>query len=402
VTVPRELTRVQVRRLAYRGQHLSGPRTGRSPAALLHLIDDLGCLQLDPISVVARSHQLVVWSRVGRFRPETLRRLQERDRALFEYWAHAASLVPTSDLALHRFRMQRRLDPSTGGIGHRRVADWLHANRQGIAALLAELDARGPLRTEDLRPFALVPWPNGGWSNDPSVAILLEVLSDRGVVCVSRRRGSTRWWDRIERCLPPDAPDDALDESTAVRLAAGRAIRALGAATAVQINHHFTRGCYPHLSTVLAAMVNDGELVTATVAGQRGRWYLHAADADTLDELRPARVTLLSPFDNLICDRNRTQALWDYEFRLEIYTPAAKRRWGYYVLAVLDGDRLVGRIDAATDLDTGELVAKAVHHEPGVTWGPRRQAAVARRFVDLARFIGAAGVADPTGRLGLG
>jgi uncharacterized protein len=401
VTAPLRLTRVQARRLAYRGQRLAGPRPGRTRAELLELVRRLGCLQLDPISVVARSHQLVVWSRVGRFDPVTLQRLQERDRALFEYWAHAASLVPSTDLALHRFRMQRVTEPSRRA-GLRRIQDWLEANSSARRALLGELEANGPLRTQDLRAYALVPWANGGWSDERSVALLLEVLSQQGVVAVSRRDGSTRWWDLIERCLPPDAPTTTLSETEAVRTAALRSVQALGVATPTQINRHFTRNCYPGLPGVLARLVAEGELVPATVEGQRGRWYLHARDADTLAELAPARLSLLSPFDNLICDRARTEDLWDVEFRLEIYTPVAKRRWGYYVLAVLDGDRLVGRIDAATDPARGELVARAVHHDGGRPWGARRRQAVARRFEDLARFIGATGVSDPTGGLGRG
>ncbi len=394
---PIRLSVVQARRLAYRGQRLAGPKVGRTGADLLDLVRQLGCVQLDPISVVARSHQLVVWSRVGRYDQETLRRLQEEDRSLFEYWAHAASLVPTSDLPIHRWTMERSLQSNK--LSHVRVREWLAVNEQVTRDLVARLDEAGPLRTQDLREFALTPWANGGWSDEKNVALLLEVLSHSGRVLVSRREGSTRWWDVGRRCLPPDAPTEVLTGSEAVARSAVRAVRALGVATPTQIKAHFTRGRYPDLPAVLSRLVADEVLVPAIVDGFRGTAYLHADDAASLDDLAPARLTLLSPFDNLICDRSRTEALWDVEFRLEIYTPAAKRRWGYYVLAVLDGDRVVGRIDAALDATTRRLVAKSRHAEPGVKWGAVRTRAVARRFEDLARFVGAAGIEDPTGAL---
>ncbi|MGZ4716672.1 MAG: DNA glycosylase AlkZ-like family protein, partial [Acidimicrobiales bacterium] len=126
---------------------------------------------------------------------------------------------------------------------------------------------------------------------------------------------------------------------------------------------------------------------------------LHADDAATLDDLTPARLTLLSPFDNLICDRDRTEALWGFRYRLEIYTPVAKREYGYYVMPVLEGDRLVGRIDAALDTGTNLLAAKSVHVEPGVRTSTGRTARVRRRFEDLARFVGADGIDDVTGAL---
>ena len=389
------LSRLQARRLAYRGQALAGRRPGRRADDLVALVQRLGCLQLDPISVVARSHQLIVWSRVGRYDTEVLRRLQEEDRALFEYWAHAASLVPTADLAIHRATM----DGSTIDgfkITHARIHDWLRDNEATTSALLHELERNGPLRTQDLGEFAIHPWLNGGWSSDRSVGLLLEVLSHRGVVLVSRREGNTRWWDLAERCLPPDAPTERLTRDEVVTRAALRAVRALGVATAPQIRAHFTRGRYPGLPEVLGRLLVDGELVSARVEGLKATWYVHADDLAQLDALAPARLTLLSPFDNLICDRSRTQALWDVEFRIEIYVPAPKRRWGYYVLAVLDGDRIIGRIDAAVDPTTRRLVAKSVHHEPGVRWSRTRAAAVARRFEGLARFVGAAGIEDPT------
>ena len=150
---------------------------------------------------------------------------------------------------------------------------------------------------------------------------------------------------------------------------------------------------------MLARLVGDDVLVPAVVDGFKGTAYVHADDAATLEDLAPARLTLLSPFDNLICDRSRTEALWGVEFRLEIYTPAAKRRWGYYVLAVLDGDRMVGRIDAGLDPTTRRLVAKSVHPEPGVRWGTVRAQGGGAPLRGPRPVRRCRGVEDPTGAL---
>ena len=394
------LSAVQARRLACRGQQLSGPRPGRDAEALLDLVRQLGCLQIDPISVVAPTQLLVAWSRVGRFDPDTLRRLQDVDHALFEYWAHAASLVPSSDLPIHRHFMVSALTDS--GTRSTRVRDWLEVNDHVRRELLETLATQGPLRTQDLAHLAIRPWANGGWSDNKTISLMLEVLTRTGEVLVARRTGRRRWWDLGARCLPDGALDDSnqgLSEAEVVRQATSRSVRALGVATATQIRRHFTRGRYPGLNDRLREMVAGGELVTATVEGLGGTWYLHVDDAATLDQLDPARLTLLSPFDNLICDRERTEALWGFRYRIEVYTPMAKREYGYYVMPVLDGDRLVGRIDAGTDPRTGLLQAKAVYTEAGVRTSAGRTRRVRARFEDLGRFVGAPGIADVTGAL---
>lgn len=387
-----KLSRSQVRRLALRSQRLAGARPAPDSAGLLELVRALGCVQIDPISVVDRTQHLVVFSRIGAFDRETLRRLQEEERALFEYWAHAASLVLTEDLPIHRCRMQRAF--GDGRSGTNKARDWLTARRRTVREVLAELEERGPLRAQDLRHHTVKPWESGRWTNGKSVAILLEVLSELGEVLVSRREGNTRWWDVGRRCLPPDAPLAALPEEEAVRRAIVRSVRALGAATPTQIKAHFTRGRYPSLENRLAELVADDALVPATVDGLLGVWYVHSADVTSLDDLPIAETTLLSPFDNLVCDRSRTEALWDYRFRIEIYTPPAKREYGYYVLPVLEGERLIGRIDAAADRKRAVLVAKQIHVEPGIRLGRERSRSVRRALERLATFTGCEEVED--------
>ena len=231
------------------------------------------------------------------------------------------------------------------------------------------------------------------------MSLLLEQLSTKGTVLVARRDGTIRWWDVGSRCLPPDVSTEVLPEEEVVRQRHAIAVRARDAATATQISRHFTRGVYPHLADRLAELVAEGVLVPGR--GGRPEGAVVRPRRRPRQGGRPAAAppTLLSPFDNLICDRDRTEALWGFRYRLEVYTPVAKRQYGYYVLPVLDGDRLVGRIDAALDTRRGLLVAKSVHREPGVRRSARRTAAMRRRFEDLARFVGADGIDDPSNGL---
>jgi uncharacterized protein len=201
-----------------------------------------------------------------------------------------------------------------------------------------------------------------------------------------------------ERWLPAWAPTRRPPEREVVRLAAQRSLRALGVATARDIDRHFTASRYPGLPAVLAGLERSGRVERVRLAADGaewpGPWYVHADDLPLLERLEAGdwqpRTTLLSPFDNLIIDRERTQRLFGFHYRMEIYVPRAARRYGYYVLPVLHGDRLVGRVDPAVDRARGRLVVNAVHAQPDApaTAGP----AVAAALEELAAFLGADGV----------
>jgi uncharacterized protein YcaQ len=207
----------------------------------------------------------------------------------------------------------------------------------------------------------------------------------RGEVGISRRDGAQRVWDLMERCLPPDAPREELSDAEITRRAARFAIRALGAARPMHIRKHFTRGRYPGLEDELPKIAER-----IGVEGLGDDWWVLPEDVDALrDGDFSGRTTLLSPFDNLLCDRDRTEALFGFRHRLEIYTPAAKREWGYFVLPVLDGERLVARCDLAVDRKSSRLNVLAVHAEPGLRAGARLPKAIRRELERLAAWRGA-------------
>lgn len=357
---------------------------------------DLAGLQLDPIGVVAPSHMLVLWSRLGRFDPADLEALRWGERRLFEYWTHAAAIVCTEDYPIHSLLMRRY--PSDRYAQSRRLRAWLDANQALRRSILRQLRSGGPLPTGALEDRADTSWRSSGWTAGRNVDRMLDVLWTQGRIMVAGRQGRQRVWDLAERWLPAWAPTRRPPEREVVRLAVQRSLRALGVATARDIDRHFTASRYPGLPAVLAGLERSGRVERLRVAAEGaewpGPWYVHADDLPLLERLeagdwRP-RTTLLSPFDNLIIDRERTQRLFGFHYRMEIYVPKAARRYGYYVLPVLHGDRLVGRVDPVMDRARGRLVVNAVHAEPDAP--AAAGAAVAGALEELAAFLGAGGV----------
>jgi uncharacterized protein len=391
----RTLDLALARRLAVSRQRLGGapPANGQGPEAIMSVAADLGGLQLDPISVVARSHRLVLWSRLGRYAQGDLEGLLWRERRLFEYWTHAAAIVRTEDYPIHSLLMRRY--PSAR---HARMRAWLAENQALRRSILRQLRAGGPLPTRALEDRSQTAWRSSGWTAGRNVDRMLDVLWTQGRIMVAGRQGQQRVWDLTERWLPAWAPTRRPPEREVVRLAAQRSLRALGVATARDIDRHFTAGRYPGLAAVLAGLERAGRVERVRLADDGrelpGPWYVHADDLPLLERLeagdwRP-RTTLLSPFDNLIINRERTERLFGFHYRMESYVPKAARRYGYYVLPVLHGDRLIGRVDPAIDRARGRLVVNAVHAEPdaAAAAGP----AVAAAIGELAAFLGAGGV----------
>ena len=377
------------RRLAVSAQGLDGPAPRRRPTRdeILDVARRLRCLQLDPTSIVARSHLLVVFSRLGAFDQTELERLVYRDKAMFEYWAHEASIVLVEDLPLHRLLMRH------GAFGWRkRMQEWWDVNEEFRAYILDRLRADGPLPLREIEDRAAAPWLSSGWSHQRTVSRMLEFMWVRGRVGIAARDGGQRLWDLMERCLPPDAPQEDVDAEEGTRRAALLALKALGIARPPHIRAHFTRGRYPHLPEVLKQLEADGAIVPAQIDGVKGQWWVRADDVESLtsDGFKP-RTALLSPFDNLLCDRARTEELFGFSHRLEIYTPKAKRRWGFFVLPILHGDRLIGRADLAIDRRKQRLVAHAIHREPDA---PKSQAVVKAIRRELERLAGWQNVGD--------
>ncbi len=370
-----------IRLLAIRAQGLDAPKPG-TQAGLLEVFQALRAVQLDPISAAAKSHQHVLRCRTTHASVNALNadldHLLWRERSVFEYWAHCASMVLTDDFPVHAHRMRNMLRADATDAWSVRSRDWMAANAKLRARILKEIKVCGPLPASEIEDESQAAWSSSGWNNGRTVSQMLDLLWFSGTLLVGGRKGNSRIWDLAERHLPASTPRDRLSDAQVTRQAAMHALRALGTGTQQHINLHFTRGRYPDLPRQLKALVRAGEIVETTVSGLPGIWY---APADALAQLPsdgpraalealPARM--LSPFDNLICDRKRTKQLFGMDFRIEIYVPPAKRKYGYYVLPVLHRGRFIGRVDPKFDKTNKVLSVQRVHLEPGAPKDARR------------------------------
>ncbi len=375
--VPLELSRTDARRLAVLGQMLSKPQ----PRTIAQVVAGLGEVQMDPTAAVARTEHLVLWSRLGRrFKVADLDRMLWQERSLFEYWAH---IVRTEDLSIHRDAMRRYA--ASDATRHRYTRDWLAANASFRRYVLGELRRRGPLRTRELEDRTAEGWRTGGWNDDGrSTGMMLEVLWSRGEIMVAGRDGGQRLWDLAERVVPAQGPrsrpTEIARQVVETQLHAGGVVRpkTIGLAW-----HRKPEGW----DRALAKLEREGVAVPVHADGlQGGSWYTHADLLDRLERFRP-RTVLLSPFDDLVSDRRRAERLFDFSYRIEIYVPKAKREYGYFVLPILHGERLIGRLDARYDKASTTLHVQGVWAEPGAPAeaGP----AIAATIADLARWRGA-------------
>jgi uncharacterized protein YcaQ len=403
------------RRLAIRKQHLAGPRPSADRDGIMEVVRDLGYLQLDPIRVVERSHVLVLWSRLGKFDLSDLDALQWQERRLFEYWAYRASIVPTEDYPIHNLLMRRYPRPRPGEPAQReRTRTWLEQNQALRRSILTRLRAEGPLPLRAFEDRAVQGWESSGWTSGRNVERMLDVLWIQGKVVVAGRSGIQKLFDLADRWLPEWTPRERLTERDVVRRATQRSLRALGVATARHIKSHYTVASrtfdrYANLAQTLSELEREGLIERVRMiedgADWPGPWYVHAEDLPVLEELEAGRweprTTLLSPFDNLIIDRARSEGLFGFRFRMEIYVPKDKRQYGYYVLPILHGDRLIGLVDPVMDRKGGTLAVNAVHAEPGAPMTPTTGRSVASAIEDLAAFLGA-GEIDYRGPLPVG
>jgi uncharacterized protein len=389
LSVPLEVAR----RVAVLKQELAGEFPSASPDAVLDVARKIRCIQVDPINAVARTQHLVLFSRLGPgYRAAHLDEVAWQRKELFSYWAHAASFVLTEDFPIHALRMRRwATDDSVYSV---RAREWIQDNARMKRHVLARIRKEGPLRSRDFTVPGAVPWQSGGWNAGQDVSRILEFLWTKGKVMIAGRRGLDRLWDLSERWFPDWTPRDRLTDRQVVERAALHSLRALGVATPRQIAQHFTRSSYPGLAAAIDRLRKKGEIVPVTVGEFPRPWLTTAEDAERLGDgldFEP-RTTLLSPFDNLIADRARTRDIFDFDYTIEIYVPKAKRRFGYYVLPILHGDRLIGRIDSRMDRENGLYVVEHIYAEDGAPRDRSTGRAVRGAIESLAAWLGATSI----------
>ena len=388
-----ELTMKQARRLMIGAQFLAGPVPKRpTRKRMWETIQQLGALQIDSISVVERSHHLVLWSRLGSHPTEWLYELHGRERALFEYWAHACAYVPIEFYGPFRRRM---LDSDR--LRGKRAKEWIAENQDVLDHVVEFIREHGAVSARTFDPPKGAEKPEAwAWYGNKPTNLALDILWTNGTLMIDRREGFQRFYDLTER-IHPDWDDqihlpteqEALDE------VATRTLRALGVATAGWLPDYFRSsspsGLIPRRRSqqVLERLI---ELDVAVPARVRGLDDEVIVWKDLLDRrIRPSRTTLLSPFDSLIWDRRRTSELFDFEIKLEAYTPRNKRRYGYFSLPILHRDELVGRLDPKVDRKTKILLIRSLHLEPAFLGrdDERFYGALAETLEDFRAFNGA-------------
>lgn len=337
------------------------PRRRARKADVLAAIRRMGVLQIDTIHVVARSPYLVLYSRLGAYEPSWLDQLLA-EGALFEYWSHEASFLPIEDYPLYRRRM---LEPH--GMGWKYRHEFMEKHRERVRALLEHVRASGPVRSID---FERQDGEKGSWWGWKFEKRALEGLFTAGELMIARRERFQRVYDLRERVLP-DWDDARLPSHDDVaRTLALRAVRCLGVSTARWVADYF-RMSKKETPEVVRRLAAEGALATAAVEGWKEPVYIHPENLELAERaaagaLKPSYTTLLSPFDPVVWDRVRARALFDFDYRLECYTPAPKRRWGYFVLPILRRGVLVGRLDAKAHRGDGVFEVRSLHLEPGV------------------------------------
>jgi uncharacterized protein YcaQ len=358
------LSRAEARRIAVRAQLLDSPR----PTDLVDVVRQLAAVQVDLTAAVAPSADLVCWSRLGG--AYTLGDLDDlfQERTVVEL---RGFLRPAEDLSLFGAEMAQWPGPEPLHDWQMDVAEWVSANDDCRLDILEQLESEAPLSARQLPDSCVVPWRSTGWTNNKNTQRMLDFMEARGEVAVVSRDGRERQWDLASRVFPETA---AVPVGEALAERARRRLAALGLARAKAVEAPGE----PH--DVGAA----GEV--AVVEGLRGTWQVDPEQLDRLKEPFEGRTALLSPLDRLVFDRKRMTEIFDFDYQLEMYKPVAKRRWGYWAMPILQGDRLVGKVDATADLPSGVLRVAAVHEDGAFSSGLR--SAVDAEIDELADWLG--------------
>jgi uncharacterized protein len=383
-----------VRGLAVTKQHLAGRLPKRaSREDLVDLVRDLVYVQWDPVPIVAPSHIIAIWSRVGAFRVSDLDRLMWEERKLFLLWIPHASIVVPDDFPIYRSLMERYPESLlTGWANHIPRAKKFLARTDLKRRVLRELND-GPLTPTQFKDYQARKSPDG-WSSGSDVSSMLHQLHMKGEVMVVGRQGNQNLYGLTQKFIPDLAKTDALSEEEYERAAAERALRALGTAKEREIYLYFPRGRYQHLKQALEKLVEEGRIrpVKAEGLADKDQRYVHESDVKLLESMETRdwvpRVSLVPPFDNML-GGGRLKSMFGFEYAREQFLPKEKRRFGTYVIPIIWGDRFIGRIDPAIDRKKGLLLVHSVHAEPGAPKEKEVASEIGETIERLAEFIGA-------------
>jgi hypothetical protein len=333
----------------------------RGKEGVAQTVEELGYVQIDTIAVVQRAHHHTLWTRRADYEPQMLHELQAVDRRVFEYWGHAASYLPMSDYRYYLPRMRSYNEPK-----NRWEQDRLEKHGHLMGPVLERIRHEGPLASKDFKPPPGT--QRGQWWDWKPAKIALELLFWRGDLMITERRNFQRIYDLTERVLPLDVDTRFPDDDELGKFHVRRALSAYGVAREREVQDHIRAASRAVVSKSLADLVDAGEVMRVEVEGDEGADYYALAEmleTPGRHQQNPTRVVLLSPFDNLIIQRKRLERLFGFDYRLECYVPAAKRKYGYFALPILWGEKLVGRLDPKADRKSKTFIVRGLFFEPG-------------------------------------
>ncbi|MEM7730741.1 MAG: crosslink repair DNA glycosylase YcaQ family protein [Pseudomonadota bacterium] len=362
---------------------LADPPSGLGKGADLQaVIDDLGFVQLDSINTVVRAHHMILHARRTAYRPRNLHVLHDRDRGVFEHWTHDASMIAIEHFPHWRLRFRR--DEATLA---QRWTKWGRDFTRKLDEVLRHISDHGPCTSADVGADELR--SSGGWWDWHPSKAALEYLWRTGELSVTRRDAFRKVYDRTENVIPPEYLNARHAEEKTIGWACASALDRLGFATSGQIAGFWDLVTPAEAKTWTTDALAQGEVVEMELSQVDGRPRRVLMRPDTLDapvSEPTARLRILSPFDPALRDRNRAERLFGFDYRIEIFVPEARRRYGYYVFPILEGDRLVGRVDMKAERDRDRLHVKALWPETGVRFGRGRHARLETALARTARL----------------
>jgi uncharacterized protein YcaQ len=347
------------RRLILHSQLLddkSHPPLGKEGAA--QVIERLGYVQIDTISRVERAHHHTIWTRVPDYQPAMIDELQVKEQRIFEYWGHEASYLPMRDYRFYLPRMRSFEDPHIGW--HRNLLEeYNHLTPQ----ILDRIRQEGPLSSKDFKHPSDT--KQGGWWNWKPAKTALELLFWQGKLMVAERRGFQRVYDLTERVLPAGVDTRYPDEEELGQFYVRRALQSMAVAREREILKHLGGATQPLISKSLHDLLDKGEVVELELEGDHNKpYYALTSVLGFKNQKDKPQIHILSPFDNLIIQRDRTRRLFDFEFTIQCYLPAEKREIGYFLLPILWGDRFIARMDVQADRKNSLLIIHNLVFEP--------------------------------------
>jgi uncharacterized protein len=378
-----KLKNIAARRLVLHSQLLDGrTKFPKSKEGAANIIEKLGYVQIDTISVLERAHHHTLWCRQPDYKPEMLNKLLAVDRRVFEYWGHAASYLPMFDYRFYLSRMEQFENPLNNWF-----KEWIRKHHRHLKPVKERIRKEGPLGAKDFKlPTGQKrgPW----WDWHPAKAAL-EILFWRGELMITERRKFQRIYDLTERVLPEHIDTRKPDDDELGRFLIGRALSSYGIAQEKEIRDHIRAGKNKIISKTLREMISSGELIEVQLEGNKSANYYAFPEAiEKASKLRKSKPTiaLLSPFDNLIIQRERIKRLFDFDYILECYVPAAKRKYGYFVLPILWNDQFIGRLDPKADRKSKTLIINSLLFEENFHDFDKVLPLLAQKIYALARF----------------